>query len=98
MVKFKTNGNCPQIGKKTSKSHISKVYLTESEEGKISLSISGNNKSQKQLQQKRRKITNLTIGTYNIGSLNDDDKINEFEEELTNIKWGLIRSVKKNGK
>lgn len=35
-------------------------------------------------------MSKLVVGTFNIRSMNTDEKINELEEELSRIKWDIL--------
>lgn len=87
MASLKTKGNVPQVDRTGNvKFHtLNKVCPKDSGGGKSSLFQS--QKSAKSLQQR---IVKLNIGTYNIRSMNKDEKIYELEEELSKIKWDII--------
>lgn len=101
MANFNTNGISPQIGGKLPDSITSNVCFTESWLDKNFLWIIKNKTPKRRLQQKTQKLTNLSIGTYNIRSTDDrilqahkkpEEKLNKLKLRLPNI-YSIIKLI-----
>lgn len=79
MANFKTNGKRPQVGRSNNpKSHTFKKVCHTDFGGGI------NSQSYK------KQSTTLHLITYNIRTLQSDDRLEELEEELSHVEWDIL--------